>query len=212
MVSEMVSMDSSLMQALGTIQASVDKAIANGIHMTEAMTESIVIDQMLIALGYDLWDYQKQGVAEGIGTIPDYTVLPKTPQQWFLEVKKWHLPLTEKEASQTVNYAHNQGNRWAVLTNGDEWRIYDAHSQQPLAEKCIFTVKALSSTDAFEFFSLLTKQAMIEDHLAKSIRERSITNIIQAELTNINSPTIKYLRKVVDSYNGPVILIHPLRY
>ena len=190
-----------LNDTIQSITLSVGKAIDNGINMSESQTESMVIDKILGALGYDLWQYQKQGVAEGIGNIPDYTILPHTPHQWFLEVKKWKAPLTEKDASQTVNYAHNQGNRWAVLTNGDQWRIYDAHSPAPLTEKCILTIPSLTSKDTVDILLLLAKAAMLEDSLGRTYRKRVIRDSVRAQLSDINSQTIKILRRTIEG-NG----------
>jgi len=205
MVTEASTTDSRL--AIGNTIASilddVKKAAENGITLTESMTETIVIDRMLAALGYAVWEYQKQGTAEGIGNIPDYTILPKTPQQWFLEVKRWQLPLTEKEANQTVGYAFSQGSRWAILTNGDEWRIYDAHCKEHLTQKCIFTLKSLSSPDAVEMFSLLMKEAMKQDLLAASHRARLLAEAVRNELLTAGSETIKALRKAIQTAELP---------
>jgi len=118
--------------------------------------------------------------------------------QWFLEVKRWLLPLTEKEANQTVGYAFSQGTRWAVLTNGDEWRIYDAHSKAPLPQKCIMTIQSLSSPDATEVFSLLSKDSIQREQLAASYRVRLIYQSVQSELLNQESATVKMIRKTID--------------
>jgi len=173
-----------------------------GMAMNEAMTEMIVIDKFLSALGYNPWDIHKQSVVDGIGNIPDYTILPNTEQQWFLEVKKWRLPLTPKEASQTVTYASNQGKRWAVLTNGDEWRVFDAYSNGHLTQKCIMSLPSISHPDAILFFELLAKASMMENKLAAFYRTRIIHEAVIAELSDISSNVIKKLGKEVEVKTG----------
>ncbi len=192
-----------IQSALSSILHDVEKAIANGITLKEAMTETIVIDPILAALGYAVWEYQKQGMADSTGTIPDYTILPQTPRQWFLEVKRWRLPLTDKEANQTVGYAFSQGSRWAILTNGDEWRIYDAYCNAHLTHKCIYQVESLSSPEMVEMLTLLAKEAMQHDLLALAYRARLVVEAVKQELTTAGSETIRTLRKTIQSSTLP---------
>ncbi len=193
-----------ILEAVKSIQESVDQYLAAGYAMNEAMTESIIIDKLLPVLGYtEVLDIIKQGLTEGVGEFPDYTLLPKKPEQWILEVKKWKLPLSDKEASQTVKYASNLGNRWAVLTNGCEWRIYDAHSYKPLAAKCILTLKSLADPDAYEFFTLLSKSSIFDKQLEHTYRARLISAAVTRELTSEDSATIKALRKAVEVLEIP---------
>jgi predicted type IV restriction endonuclease len=188
-----------LTEAIAAVLDSIDKAQGYGSKLTEAMTEAIVIDKLLQALGYEVWECQKQGFAEGIGTIPDYTLLPKTVRQWFLEVKKWKSLLTEKDASQAVTYAFNQGSRWAVLTNGDEWRIYDAHNTSCLADKCVLILPSISSPEAGNILSLLSKEAITNDRLATTLKANLIFNALRKEFSDVNSSTIKFLRRTIES-------------
>ena len=146
-----INVRSAIRDAIPSILESVAKVGEHGMVMTEAMTEMIVIDKLLTALGYHPWDIQKQGVVEGIGNIPDYSILPDKAQQWFLEVKKWKLPLSIREASQVVTYASNKGKRWAVLTNGDEWRVFDVFSTVDLTQKCIQSLSSINDTNAISF-------------------------------------------------------------
>jgi len=190
-----------IFEAISSALAAITKAGENGITLTEAMTEMIVIDRLLMALGYDPWEIQKQGVAE-IGNIPDYAILPNTPHQWFLEAKKWKLPLTDKDASQAVNYAANQGKRWAVLTNGDEWRVLDAFSNTHLSQKCIRILPSLTDDGAQDFFALLAKDAMLTGQLAISHRARIIRDAVIAELSNPVSATVKKLGKDIEEQTG----------
>ena len=57
-------------------------------------------------------------------------------------------------AKQLTGYALTTGVRWAVLTNGDEYRVYNAYGA-PIADKLLHTVR-LSDQDprAAEMLSL----------------------------------------------------------
>lgn len=183
--------------AISTIIDTVRRVTEHGIILTEAMTEAVIIDPLLATLGYAVWEFQKQGIAEGIGSIPDYTILPKQPAQWFLEIKKWMHPLTVKDANQTVGYAFSQGTRWAVLTNGNEWRIYDAHCQAPLAEKCLVTLPALTSPRAADILALLAKPAICANLLTQMQRTQLLAMAIHTALTDPESPAIAALRQTL---------------
>ncbi len=182
---------------IDAILKDVKRAAENGMTMNEAQTEAIVIDRILDALGYGVWEYQKRGVSEGVGIIPDYTILPNTADQWFLEAKKWKLPLTEREELQAVTYAFNHGARWAILTNGDEWRIFDAHSTVPLSQKCIMKLLSLTSPDAVEVLALLSKEHIKMKVLDYWYRQKLIVDAVKAEVTTLESETVKALRRAV---------------
>lgn len=202
--SDVDAIDVALDTVIALIIADISKVKENSGHvLNEAMTETIVIDKLLPVLGYSVWDFQKQGATASIGNIPDYTILPGLPQQWYLEVKRWQLPLKETEASQAVNYAFNQGKRWAVLTNGDEWRVYDAFSKAPLEDKCTLSAKTL--TEAKSLLKLLAKDAILCGELEKIHHHENVLKAVRAELGNENSDTLKILRKCVGkSLNIPV--------
>jgi len=189
----------SLKEAITSVLTDVHTAIDNGVQLNESQTQTVVIEPLLKTLGYAVWEYQKTAAETYTGTIPDYTILPNTACEWFLEVKKWQLSLTDKEASQAVMYAFNRGKRWAILTNGDEWRIYDAHCKEQLTSKCIYVVKSLDSDNAIEVISLLTKESMQHDMLAASYRTRILIEAVQHQLTTANSEAIKSIRKAISS-------------
>lgn len=58
---------------------------------------------------------------------PDYTLWDGAERWMYLEVRRFDAPLTK--ATQAVyqlrRYAWSAGLRWCVLTNFDEWRVYD---------------------------------------------------------------------------------------
>ena len=186
-------MDIELDRVITQIIADISRVKENsGNGLNEAMTETIVIDKLLPVLGYEVWDFQKQSFTSSIGNIPDYTMLPGQKQQWYLEVKRWQLPLKEIEASQTVNYAFNQGKRWAILTNGDEWRVYDAFCNAPLEDKCTIFAKHLS--EAKLLLKLLAKNAMLNGEIEKIHHREHVLQAVRVEIGNENSSIIKLLR------------------
>jgi hypothetical protein len=58
----------------------------------------------------------------------------------FVEVKALDETLSDRDVRQALSYAHGQGVRWALLTNGREWRIYDAHQETANVEKIVASI------------------------------------------------------------------------
>jgi len=195
-------MDIELDRVITQILDSVTKTMENsGDVINESDTERIVIDRLLPVLGYEDWDLSKRKTTTNTGTRPDYTILPNHEKRWYLEAKQWQLPLEAKEASQAVTYAYNQGNRWAVLTNGDEWRVYDAFlCNAPLEGKCTISAKHLS--EAKSLLKLLAKKAMLNGEIEKIHHREHVLQAVREEIGNENSATIRLLRKVVEKSIG----------
>ena len=102
---------------------------ANPPPSNEANTCDWVIRPLLLQCGYHYHDIHAQG-HDAAGGIPDYTILPNTPQTWFLEAKKWQETLSDTHVNQAANYVNTTAKRWFVVSNGREWRLYDNHNVQ----------------------------------------------------------------------------------
>ena len=172
-------------------------AKAAGTPINEAMTEFMMIDPLLHALGYQPWEIHKRGHDAVVGSFPDYTLLPGTPHKWFLEVKRLDLPLKDGEASQAVSYAHNQGARWAVLTNGRAWYIYDTFLQKPLAEKRVLQVdNLLEDPHAARTLALLSRASMMGGGLGRARQGRQVAMLVRQQMETPGSAVRKLLRKL----------------
>ncbi len=102
----------------------VDQA---GTPQNEATTRLWVIDPVLKdVLGYGVTELLPEE-AGAAGSKPDYTILPDTPNTWFLEAKAWGIALSDQHAVQATTYAYHSGQRWVVVCNGRTWRLYDSH-------------------------------------------------------------------------------------
>jgi hypothetical protein len=87
----------------------------------------------------------------------------------FVEAKALNRDLSDyKWISQTLAYANAAGVEWCVLTNGDEYRIYNTFAKAE-AEKKVFRRVRLSDRDERAFcidtLLLLSKQQMAEKQI-----------------------------------------------
>ncbi len=191
---------------LNDIAQTLAQAKQNGQTLNEAQTELIIIDPLLQALGYHPLEYGKQGHNKLTGAIPDYTPLPDTPHTWFLEGKAFGFPLSDKEAAQAVNYATNHGARWAVLTNGRAWYIYDAHLHKPLNEKRVFQVDdVFAAPQAAETLYLLSRASMTGGGLMTALAARQLDAITRRELLTPRSTLRKSLQATVRKETGGIV-------
>ncbi|MEP6756268.1 MAG: hypothetical protein ABJA67_12260 [Chthonomonadales bacterium] len=134
----------------------------------ERQTEQRIIQPILEAIGYSVMDYDPQ-THNGKGYFPDYTMLAKSVFTWFLEAKKWGEVLTDDHAVQVLNYTNTEGCRWAVLTNGRNWRLYDNSIQGIPSDKFIreFTI---NETEDFKSFAIaISKECIVSQSIEKQV-------------------------------------------
>lgn len=69
----------------------------------------------------------------------------------FIEAKSLGGDLTDRRwANQIMGYAAVAGVEWVVLTNGDEYRIYNAHAPVPVEDKMFRVVRVTDTEPAVE--------------------------------------------------------------
>ena len=76
----------------------------------------------------------------------DYALFQSATACLLIEAKSLEQDLNDhKWVSQNVSYAAVVGVEWCVLTNGDEWRIYNSHAVVPVDQK-LFRAVRISDT------------------------------------------------------------------
>lgn len=135
----------------------------------ESTTCDWVILPLLRAAGYALREIVSRD-ADAQRNFPDYTILPKDEAHTFyLEAKAWKVGLEDGHAAQTLNYANSNGKRWAVLTNGRAWRLYD-NDIRGRAEEKLVAQASLEEHEPDRMLSFLTaigNESVRSDGLAR---------------------------------------------
>ena len=195
-----------LQEKIDAIHSVLTQALASEMNIGEAQTEMWVIDPLLTTLGYGPLEIHKQSHNATTNKFPDYTLLPNSSHQWFLEVKALNVALQDKEADQAVSYAANQGAEWAVLTNGRKWIFYKAHLPKPLPEKRVFQIDDLfGEPQAVEILRLLSRESMTNDGLTEAWLRRQVNEIVRRELLTAHSTARKALRKAAASETSAAV-------
>ena len=140
--------------------------------LNEADTKAAFIDPILSALGWELRDpfsVSQQYRHKSQDNPVEYALFILRAPVLFVEAKALNRDLSDyKWISQTLAYANAAGVEWCVLTNGDEYRIYNTFAKAE-AEKKVFRRVRLSDRDertfCIETLLLLSKQQMAEKQI-----------------------------------------------
>lgn len=91
--------------------------------ISEADTRVIVRGVLTELLGWDQFD---NITAEYMikGTYADLMLKSRGDRLAIIEIKALPINLNDKHMRQAKDYAVNEGVRWVILTNGDDWRAY----------------------------------------------------------------------------------------
>jgi hypothetical protein len=181
------------MKSLAETLASVRDRIAQyqGKDVNEQDTKTAFIDPVLRALGWDVGNLAE--VRQEYKVMPrdnpvDYALFLSGVRQLFVEAKALRQNLEDRKWTvQTVNYGNTAGVRWTVITNGDEYRIYNACVGVPLEEKLFRSIRISDPSSSPEDTLALLSKDRIADF--ESIWELHNTDHhVQAVLGQVFSP------------------------
>lgn len=115
----------------------------------ELRTRQVLIDPILRTLGWDVSDPDLVELevhpkhAQGSkNERSDYALMADGVPVAVIEAKKLGTAFTTAMVRQVTNYAGDDGIRFAILTDGNHWRVYDLHLTGPIAERVVvdFTI------------------------------------------------------------------------
>ncbi len=125
--------------ALSTCRERVLKYRPQAKKIGEQNTKASLIEPIIGALGWDTIDpdevhreYRRKSADNPV----DYALLLVRTPRLFVEAKGLGENIDDpKWANQTISYAAVAGVEWVALTDGNEWRIYNAHAPVPVESK-----------------------------------------------------------------------------
>ncbi|MFH1833385.1 MAG: hypothetical protein ABH877_00050 [bacterium] len=131
--------------------------------LNEEDTKAALIDPILRGLGWNLEDpdevrreYRRKPSNKPV----DYAFLVRRTPEFFLEAKALGHDLSDgRWANQIMGYASVAGVKWVILTDGDQYRIYNSHAPVPVEEKLFRTVCISGEAELLEeTLSLFSKE------------------------------------------------------
>ena len=130
----------------------------------EAATKNACIEPILRALGWDPSDDEEVvpewGKSQAAGRA-DYALITEHGGHPIavLEAKSLTTTISDKDVTQTLQYAQLQQVTWAIVTNGSTWRLYDALKQAQWNERLVWSIH-IEDFDAAEKLSQIAKSEL----------------------------------------------------
>ncbi len=181
---------SALTQALNEVRNKIALYQGKGIH--EQDTKTALIDPILRALGWDVGnldevsqEYKRQPKDKPV----DYALFLLRTPKLFVEAKALGQNLDDRKwANQIMGYAAVAGVKWTVITNGDEYRIFNACVDVPVEEKLF---RAVRLTDqgiaAEETLALLSKDRIRDNDIEVLWKAHFVDRQVRAALEGLFS-------------------------
>lgn len=159
-------------------------------RINELTTRIALIEPVLGALGwglYDLEEVHREYKRRSNDNPVDYALLLLRTPRLFVEAKGLGENLDDlRWANQTISYATSAGVEWVALTNGAEWRIYNAHAPVPIEHKLFRAVRLEQDLEgAAEILSLLSKDNMRDNRIEELWRGYFIDRQVHRELLEL---------------------------
>lgn len=152
----------------------------------ESNTKAGLIEPIIAALGWDVLDpdevhreYRRRPVDNPV----DYALLLLRTPRLFIEAKGLGENLADPRwANQTISYAAVAGVEWVALTDGAEWRVFNAHAPVPIEQKLFRAVRVEDVDAALELLTLLSKDNMRENRIEELWRGFFVDRQVNAAL------------------------------
>lgn len=181
--------ESALADALTVIRHRL--VIYAGQSIGEQNTKAGLVSPILRALGWEIEDFGEVHLEyrRRPGDKPvDYALLINSTPRLFVEAKALGENLEDRKwANQIMGYAVVAGVRWVVLTNGDEYRLYNSHATVPVEDKLFRTVRVSDSVGAVaETLALLSKESIAQ--LEALWQEDFVDRQVQKALAGLFEP------------------------
>jgi hypothetical protein len=150
-----------------------------------------LIEPIIGALGWDVLDpdevhreYRRRPSDNPV----DYALMLLRTPRLFIEAKGLGENLDDtKWANQTISYAAVAGIEWVVLTDGAEWRVFNAHAPVPVEQKLFRSVNVEDVDAALELLSLLGKDNMRENRIEELWKGFFVDRQVKTALTQMFS-------------------------
>lgn len=206
--------DSSLTDTLEALRRRIHSASRR--RMNEQNTKATLIEPLLRALGWDTEDVEEV-VREYKGKRQrrpvDYGLLTRREPRLLVEAKQLGARLDDNRwASQIMGYASVAGVRWMVLTDGDEYRIYNTHAAVPIEQKLWRSVRVSDDAPVVqETLELLARDRLDENRIDalwqahfvdrqvrraltaafESDDDRSLVNLVRKHAPKLTRPEVR---------------------
>lgn len=174
----------------------------------EENTKAALIEPLLSALGWDteeLEEVHREYRRKAQDRPVDYALFLRREPRLFIEAKALDEDLTNRKwASQILGYATVVGVEWCVLTDGDEYRLFNAHAPVDIDEKLFRSIRISISEEAQQVFTLQTLELLSKEKMRDNLLntlwkaefvDRKVKGAVEGLFKNEDAGLIRLLRK-----------------
>jgi hypothetical protein len=166
-----------------------------GQSIGEQNTKNVLIEPVLRALGWDVEDLdevRREFRRKSADNPVDYTLFLLRTPRLFVEAKALGENLSDdKWAKQIMGYASVTGVEWVVLTDGNEYRIYNSHAVVPVEEKLFRRVVVASDQSGVaDTLALLSKGQLQENQIEVLWRADFVDRQVKASIESFFGPDV----------------------
>jgi Restriction Enzyme Adenine Methylase Associated/Type I restriction enzyme R protein N terminus (HSDR_N) len=159
----------------------------------EQNTKATLIVPVLRALGWNVEDLDEVHLEYRFKSPDkpvDFALMLQRKPVLFIEAKGLDEDLNDRRwTSQVISYAAVAGVEWVMLTNGDGYRIYNAHAPVDVDEKLFRSVQISGDpSEAADALQLLTKDELRRRSLEALWRAQSIDNRVRQAVEGLFDP------------------------
>jgi len=137
---------------------------------TEEETKKGFIEPLFEALGWDLRNKDEVSAEESLSSgRPDYGFYLDGRLKFYLEAKPLKSDLHRVDlANQAVRYSWNKGATWAILTDFESLKVFNAQViDRSLSDKLFYEISYSQYLERFDQLWLLSKEAFKDNLLDK---------------------------------------------
>ncbi len=180
-----------LSEALAKACIRIEELRGRGDRVSEQDTKAILIEPILAALGWrldELDEVRREYRATGQDNPVDYALLDFGRPRLYVEAKALGAAHDRKCASQVLGYAAVVGVGWCLLTNGDEYRLYNSHAKVDVDEKLFRAVRVSDREEAaacLDTLTLIARDAMRDTSLDVLWKSQFVDRRVKATLEGL---------------------------
>jgi len=188
-----MSVSSGLAETLALVKTRISKHRSDR-AFNEQNTKASLIVPVLQALGWDTndseevhWEYKPKPKYNPV----DFALLLQRTPCLFLEAKALRDSLRDdKLLAQVLTYSSVAGVQWAVLSNGDEYRIYNAGAPVPVEQKLFRTIRVSNDDQAVVLatLSLLSKSNFQDKKIGRLWASQFVDRQVKSALEELLHP------------------------
>ena len=199
----MTALPSQLREAIReAAEIALDSSASQGLNETE--TRAHLIDPILDALGYrSLGEIRREVRLPDSGHVVDY-LLTAGSVRVVVEAKALRSGLGPRDASQLVGYCAMDGVRWALLTDGIHWEVFDVELPGNWQARRVAVVDIESGAEevsgrAHDWLALFSKERLgaAEEDLIERARTERAQSLLDELLTDPTSQAIRALTRTL---------------